>query len=183
VPDVSFAYGMLGAMAPKSMTRWYPLEPCDETFFQTAPHIYRFEVDLPVPPARVWESLTSDNSFADWGPLAKSVQWTSPRPFGVGTSRTVVLAGAAMTVHEQYFRWDEGQRHSFYVREANRPLLRRMAEDYVIEERPAGSRLTWTFALEGTARTSLLVKALSPGNRLLFGRMANSAKGYFAKNP
>jgi uncharacterized protein YndB with AHSA1/START domain len=166
-----------------AMTRWYPLEPCDESFFHTAAHVYRFPVDLPVPPERVWESLVAPNSIADWGPMVKSVEWTSPRPFGVGTSRTVVLPGGGMTVHEQYFLWDEGHRHSFFVREANRPLLHRMAEDYVVEARPGGSRLTWTFALEGGPKTRLLLTALSPGNKLLFGKMASSAKGYFAKNP
>lgn len=165
------------------MSRWYPAEPVDESFFATAPHVYRFPVDLPVPPERVWESLTSDRSVADWSPLVSSLRWLTPRPFGIGTRREVGLGGGLATVHEHFFRWDEGHRYSFYVYEANRPLFRHFAEDYVVEKTATGSRFTWTFALEGTSRTGLLLKGGSPLNRLTFGRMANSAKGYFRKHP
>lgn len=163
------------------MARWYPLAPCDDSYFSSAPHIYRYTHELPASPERVWESLVSDNSVADWSPLLKSVEWTSPRPLGVGTTRTVVLPGRGMTVHEHFFRWDEGHRYSFYGTEANRPLLGRLAEDYIVEPSGTGTRFTWTFALEGTPRTKLLVKALSPVLGLNFGQMAAGSKGYFAR--
>jgi hypothetical protein len=165
------------------MTRWYPLESCDESYFDNAPHIYRFVQDLPVSPERVWESLVSEHSVADWSPLLRSLEWTSPRPLGVGATRTVVLPLRAITVREHFFRWEEGRRYSFHGIEANRPLLNRIAEDYLVEESATGCRFTWTFALEGTPKTRLLVTALSPANALSFRQMAYGAKGYFAKHP
>jgi len=162
---------------------WYPLEPCDETYFKSAPHIYKYVQDLPVAPERVWQSLIADGSVAEWTPLLKSIEWTSPRPLGLGATRTVVLPANAVTIHEHFFRWEEGHRYSFYGTEANRPLLGRIAEDYLVEEGPKGCRFTWTFALEGTKKTKGLVKLLSPGNALAFGRMAHGAQGYFRKNP
>lgn len=160
------------------MTRWYPLEPCDATYFDTAPHVYRYTRELPVPPARVWTSLTSPNSVADWTPLLKSIEWTSG--LGLGATRTVVLPARALTLHEYFFAWDEGRRFSFHGVETNRPLLRRMAEDYVVEPAGDGTRFTWTFALEGRPRTRRLLRVLNAGNALMFGRMAHGATGYFA---
>ena len=46
------------------------------------------------PPEQVWESLASDESIAAWpmGPgIRIGLRWTSPRPFGIGTTREVRL--------------------------------------------------------------------------------------------
>jgi hypothetical protein len=69
------------------IARWYALELCDETFFRTAPFVYRYPVELDVSPERLWESLTSDRALADWRLGLHSLRWASPRPFGVGTTR------------------------------------------------------------------------------------------------
>src|SRR5690348_9861094 len=90
------------------MARWYSLEPADTTTFGTAPQVYRYPIRLRVPPARVWESLASDESLAAWGLGVRRLTWTTPRPFGVGTTREVVLPLGSMTVRERFFRWDEG---------------------------------------------------------------------------
>lgn len=161
---------------------WYDLEPVDETFFDTATHVHRSPVELPVPPQRVWESLTSDRALADWGLGLARLEWTSPRPFGVGTTREVVLPLHAMAVKERFFRWDEGRRKSFYGVAANRPLLRSFAEDYLVEETPRGCRFTWTIAVEPKPRTRLLLRAADPLNALLYRAVPIRAKAYFAKD-
>jgi carbon monoxide dehydrogenase subunit G len=165
------------------MTRWYAMAPVDESFFSSAPHVYTFVQQLNVSPERVWESLASEHSVADWTPLLHSIEWTSPRPFGVGTTRTVVLPGKAATLHEYFFRWEEGHRFSFYGVEASLPLFAKFAEDYIVEPSGTGTRFTWAFALEGTSKTKLAMRAMSPANRLNFRTMAHGAKGYFAKHP
>lgn len=163
------------------MARWYPLDACDESFFTDAPHVYRYSMHLAVPPVRVWQSLTSEHSVADWTPLLRSIEWTSD--LGLGATRTVVLPLRAVTFHEYFFRWDDGVRFSFYAREATRPLLRRFAEDYVVEPDGAGSRFTWTFALAGTRLSGPTLRATSAANAVLFRRIAHSAESYFAQHP
>jgi Polyketide cyclase / dehydrase and lipid transport len=163
------------------VARWYPLGACDGSFFTTAPHVYRYSMHLPVPTTRVWDSLTSPNSVADWTPLLKSIEWTSSP--GVGATRTVVLPFRALTFHEYFFRWEEGARFSFYALEANRPVLRRFAEDYLVEPDAGGSRFTWTFALEGNRLSGPTLKATNAPNALLFRRIAHGAQSYFAAHP
>lgn len=164
-----------------AMTRWYALEPADESFFRTAPIVHRYPVKLPVPPERVWESIASEASLSGWRGLhVPRLTWTSPRPFGIGTTREVVLPLGAMTVRERFFRWDEGKGYSFYVEAANRPLLERFAEDYVVEPDGDGTLLTWTIALEPKPRLAGVTKLLDPVNRRGFALFARAAKQHFA---
>lgn len=163
---------------------WHRLESVDESFFVTADHRYEFPIDLDVPPERVWESIASDESVAAWGLGVQSLHWTSPRPFGVGTTREVKLPLGIMTVRERFIAWDEGKHYAFEVYEANRGFYRRFAENYVVEARgAAGSRLTWTIAVEPQPKLRRLVDLGRPLNRLAFGQFARGARRYFAKHP
>jgi polyketide cyclase/dehydrase/lipid transport protein len=166
------------------MARWYSLEPVDENIFATAAQIYRFPIRLRVSPERVWESLASDESIAAW-PAAylRRLTWTSPRPFGVGTTREVVMPMGLMTVRERFFRWDEGKGYSFYVEAANRPGLRHFAEDYVVEADGDGALLTWTAAIDAKGRLAPVTTMLGPVNKRVFGLFVPAARKYFAANP
>ena len=163
------------------MTKWHALQPADVSFFRTAPIVHRYPVKLPVPPEQVWESIASDESMKAWKGLhVPRLTWTSPRPFGVDTTREVVLPLSAMTVRERFFRWDEGKGYSFYVYEANRPVVDRFAEDYVIEPDGDGAILTWTIAFEPKPRLRLITKLLDPVNKRGFAVFPRAAKQYFA---
>lgn len=162
------------------MPRWYPLEPADADFLVSAPHVFRYEKRFAATPERVWESLTSDESLSAWGLSVKKVTWTSPRPFGVGTTRDVVAPGGA-TMRERYFRWDEGRNHSFYVYESTIPLFRRFAEDYIVEADGDQTLFTWVLALEPKKAAALPVKVLAPLLKAGFGRIPSGGQSYFAK--
>ncbi len=115
-------------------------------FFDSAPERRSYELDLPVSPERVWRGLTASNPLW-WCRLLSSVEYTSPRPFGVGTTRTAAVLGV-LRLHEVFFRWEDHRRQSFRAERANLPVFRRFGEDYLVERTPDGCRLTWTFAYE-----------------------------------
>jgi Polyketide cyclase / dehydrase and lipid transport len=161
---------------------WHRLEPCDESFFEQARFVYRYPVLLQADPARVWSALTSERSMADWGLGIRSLRWTSPRPFGVGTTREVVLAGGVLAIREHFFRWEDGRRKSFYGTEITRGLVSAFAEDYVVEPVAEGTRFTWTIAFEPTERSGLLLRASAPLNQLSFRSVPYRARRYFAKD-
>lgn len=162
-----------------AMTRWHALRPVDEAYFTTAPLVYHYSVDAPVPAEDLWASLVSDESLAAWSPAVKSVRWTTPRPFGVGTTRDVTLAGGAVTVREKFFIWEDGRRYAFHAVESNRPGIKALAEDYVVSSTPGGSRLEWTVALEPAALK--VTRFSSPLIKATFGRLAADGRKYFAK--
>jgi hypothetical protein len=129
----------------------FKVQPADEDFLATAPKRWVGTFDIPRPAASVWLALTRDGSL-DFCRMLGGAEWTSPRPFGVGTTRQMRVALGAIVVQEAYFRWEEGRRKSFYVYECNLPVFNRVAEDYLVEETgPERCRFTWTLAGEPSA--------------------------------
>ena len=140
------------------MTRWHPLEPADADFLASAPHVFRYQKRYAATPEKVWESLVSDESLAAWGPMITKVTWTSPRPFGVGTTREVTAPGGS-TMRERYFQWDEGHSHSFYVVRVGAPgvqALRRALPRRARRERDA-------VHVDGRDRTERFVRTAAEG--------------------
>ena len=157
------------------MTRWFPLTPADDDFLLSAPAITTQVLDVPVPAATLWAALAAVDAVVSWGPGATACRWTGGKPYGVGTVREVTVAGV-VTVREQFYRWDEGKRMTFFVAESTRPGIRRMAEDYVVEETATGSRLTWTVAMEVAHLAGLTAIVLKPVLGLAIGSMVSGLR-------
>ncbi len=147
----------------------------DEGFFDAAPLRFRGVFEIPRPAASVWADLVGDAPLS-WCRTLDAVTWTSPRPFGVGTTRTARSLRGASVLHERFFRWEEGRRHSFYVEEASVPPFRRFAEDYLVEAlSEVTSRFTWTIAIESRPAFRLT----EPVNRLLLRTVFSDTRAYY----
>jgi hypothetical protein len=152
----------------------FKLRPGDDEFLQSAPQRQVGVFEIPMPASRVWADLTSDYTLG-WCRALRSVTWTSERPFGVGTTRTV-KPGPGFALGEVYFHWEEGRQKSFYIAEATLPLFRCFAEDYLVEElSPSSCRFTWTIASEsqpaarpGNPINALITKSLFSDTRRHF---------------
>jgi hypothetical protein len=145
------------------MAPWFKCTPVDEAFFEAPPMRLRAGFEIARPAAEVWGELTAADTL-HWCRILQDVSWTSPRPFGIGTTREVKALWGANMLREHYFLWEEGRRHSFYVTESTGPLFRALAEDYLVEPRGADAcRFTWTVAVEQTA----LGRAGTPVNRAI----------------
>lgn len=81
------------------------------------------EFHIPRPASKVWGDLTAEKP-GGWCRILREITWTSPRPFGVGTTRTVRTVGGIDMLSERFFCWDEGRRQPFYVLKASSPLYR-----------------------------------------------------------
>ena len=153
----------------------FTLEPVDESFFQTAPQRLVRAFEIPRPVAQVWDELVADGTLSWCRALGAGATWTSPRPFGVGTTRRVKSTGL-IVVEERYFQWEEGRRKAFYVERCGLPLFKRFAEDYLVEETsPSGCRFTWTVAVEPSA----IGRPGSPVNALIFRSVFNDTAKHF----
>jgi len=154
---------------------WFNCQPVDEAFFDTAPMRLRAKFEVQLPAATVWEELTSDDALF-WCRILQDVTWTSPRLFGVGTTREVKALWGANLLREHYFRWEEGRRHSFYVLESSAPLFRSLAEDYLVEPiSEATCRFTWTIAAEPKP----LARPGGPVNRALLKTLFTDTAAHY----
>lgn len=144
------------------MTRWYPLAESDDDFLCYAEFRFAHTVDVPVAAEQVWAAFSADDALVSFSRSITGAEWTSPRPFGVGTTRTVTIGHGAASLRERFYRWDEESRMTFTVDAANRPGFRRFAEDVALEPIAGGTRFTWTFAVEPAPRLAPVLAASRP---------------------
>lgn len=167
------------------MANRFALEPItDETFFETAPMNYRIDVTLPVSPEDAWAEFTRQNTL-DWCRVLKSVRYTSPEPYGVGTTRSIALAPAFATMEENFFIWDENAqthtyRHAFHGVRGSMPGVKRFGELTEVSPAEHGCRLVWLFGIDlsGRALPSWLSSPISNG---AFGTVKTDTVKYFSE--
>lgn len=148
----------------------YACEPVDASIFESAPMRFRHDVEIAAPRERIFRIFEDGASWPRWFKGIRRVQWTSPRPFGVGTTRVVTLD--LVTVDEHFFRWEPGRRLSFYLTRHSLPLAHVLAEDYLLEDAGAGrTRFTYTVAI----RPRALLRLGGPIARGNFDRMFRGA--------
>ena len=152
---------------------WCALINSGDDFLESAPFPARQFGGATLPPERMWAALTADDALVSWTPLVTGLRWTSPRPFGVGTTREVTML-RLITARERYYRWDEGRRKTFTGVQASVRGLRRLAEDYEVESTPTGSRFTWTLALEPGPALKPLLRLTSPATSLMVRRVGRT---------
>jgi hypothetical protein len=149
----------------------YELKPIDDAFFETAPIVIPATVELRAAPDQVWEALGSDAMWS-WAPIIDQLVWTTGRPQTVGAIRRLRLF-KAVTIEEEFYRWDVGRRATFRVTHQSRRMFDGLAEDFLLEPSAGGgTRLTWTMAMAPRklpGAPGFLIPALARANALGMG--------------
>ena len=154
----------------------FACQPVDASFLERAPLQFVNTVTLSASAETVFAMLEDAAVWPQWFDDIQEVTWTSPRPFGVGTTRTVRLT--AMTVEEHFFIWESGRRMAFYFTGHTVPLARSFAEDYRLEPLDdARCQLTWRVCIA----PRLLLRLGAPlARRQLGGMFQRAAAGLAA---
>jgi hypothetical protein len=107
------------------------------------------------PPEMVWNALLDGPAWTEWLAIT-GVTWTSPKPFGPGTTRTVEIGDHK--VEETFFAWDEGTRMAFRFERSTLPVSAAV-EDYRVVPVEGGCELHWS----GKASAPLFLGGLVTG--------------------
>lgn len=139
---------------------------------------FRFETVLRATPEQVFEVFEDPDSWPVWAGAIKKVTWTSPKPFGVGTTRDVDITGG-LTVHERFFAWDAPYRMGFYFVGTNKPAVNALAEYYELEPMGDGrTRFVWRFGYESRGVMRYVSPLLRPAVRLMGSRIVRGLERY-----
>jgi len=111
------------------------------------PHRYANSVDLNITPERLFEVFADADAWPRWAKVIRHVEWTSPLPPTVGSTRTVRMV-AGLVGSEEFLVWEPGRQMAFRFNEASEKSIRAFAERYDVVPTGQGCRLTWTLALE-----------------------------------
>jgi uncharacterized protein YndB with AHSA1/START domain len=144
----------------------YDCKRVDLSFFESAPSSFSAVVEIAATPDRVFDAFEDAHAWTVWAPPIRGVEWTSPQPFGVGTTRTVTMAGN-MVGEEEFIAWERGKRMAFYFTRCSTNTIRAFAEDYVVTDLGNGrTRVRWTMAMEPAGISRLTMPAFAPLMRL-----------------
>jgi len=115
-------------------------------FVDTAKHRYSNSVDLRITPEQLFDVFADANAWPRWAKVIRHVEWTSPLPPVVGTTRTVRMLGG-LVGSEEFLVWEPHTQMAFRFNEASERSISAFAERYNVEPTAEGCRLTWTLAL------------------------------------
>ena len=97
-----------------------------------APVLVHNVVEINSSAERLFAILEDEHAWTVWAGSITKVVWTSPKPFGVGTTRVVDMVGGIVGV-EEFIAWEDNKQMAFCFTEASMPNLEAFGEDYVIE--------------------------------------------------
>jgi ribosome-associated toxin RatA of RatAB toxin-antitoxin module len=132
----------------------HQLEPAGEDLLARARASSVAESEISVAADRLFATLEDGASWCQFFPVIRHAEWTSPRPFRQGTTRTVTLVGG-VKLEEVFWTWEPGRRMGFAITASSNRMLKGLVETYDIT--PIGDRrcrLRWRMAMElnGPAR-------------------------------
>jgi hypothetical protein len=130
------------------MVTRYECEKIDLDFFDSAPVRIESAVELPCTPEELFRCFEDADAWSKWVGVIENVEWTSPGPFRVGTTRSVEMTGG-MVAYEEFLAWDAPRHMAFRFNQFTRNFLQAFGENYEIEDIGNGScRLVWTVAID-----------------------------------
>jgi hypothetical protein len=103
----------------------------DQKLLETAKARAIAEREMAVSAERLFAVLEDGSSWTKVSGAIREVAWTSPKPFAVGTTRTVTFAGG-IRIDEVFWTWERNCRMGFSVTAASTDRLRGLCEVYEI---------------------------------------------------
>lgn len=156
----------------------YPCDPVDLDFISEAPFRFVSTVDLAIAPEQVFEVLSDAESWPQWATVITKVTWTSPQPYGVGTTRTVHMRGGIIG-DEEFLSWEPHSHMAFRFNQASTNSIAAFAEDYWVVPTPGGCNLTWVMAMKPRGAAARFgMTAGKPVMGWLFQRFLHNLRRY-----
>ena len=163
------------------MAEKFLCQTVDMTFFETAPFKYVAEVEFGVSAADVFASFENADDWPRWAMPIQRVEWTSPRPFGIGTTRTVYMMGG-LTGFEEFIAWERGREMAFCFTHATRDNIESFAERYEVDELADNRcRVRWTMAMKPKGFSKVFLPVFSPVMRFGVKMMLKNLKRLLEK--
>lgn len=131
-------------------------------FFEQAPFLFTAEEVVKATPDQVFDAFEDAHAWTVWAPPIQRVEWTAPKPFGVGTTRTVYMSGG-LTGWETFIAWERGRRMAFCFTHVSQDNMESFGEDYQVEDLGDGScRVTWKMAMAPKGASRFIMPVMRP---------------------
>lgn len=158
-------------------------ERIDLEFAHTAPVSVTVEQVVPVPPQRLWDIFCDAESWTKWVLPIQRVEWTSPFPIGVGSTRTVTMLGG-LVGYEEYLAFEPCERFAFRFNQTTKGGPDAFLEDYRLTDLGDGStRVAWTMAMRIGGPSAKAPGLIAAGMKKANASFLKKLASYAASNP
>lgn len=163
----------------------YPCETVDMSFFASTKNCYKAIVEIEATPAQIFECFEKAEAWPAWAPPITDVEWTSPKPYGLGTTRRVSMV-AGLVGDEVFIAWDYPKRMAFCFTACSKDMVESFAEDYEVTELGNGkTRVVWTMAMTVKGAGNFTMPIFAPfmrmANQWMFNRFKKYVESYVKK--
>lgn len=125
------------------------------------------QVTVNATPETIFRVFEDPDSWPKWVDAIDHVEWTSPKPYGAGTTRTVTLSG--VVAEESFILWDHGKRMTFYFTAISVPFAKSFCEDYRLESvNEKQTIIHHTLLFKPNLLTKLISPVLKPSMKKTF---------------
>ena len=164
------------------MSKNFDCTPVGVEFLEESRNVYKAEEVIRATPEQIFEVFEDPVSWVKWAPPIKKVEWTSPKPFGVGTTRTVFMAGG-ITGDEEFVAWGRGKRMAFTFLYCSKKDPEKFLEDYRVTDLGNGTcKVVWYMAMEGRDGAhwseAIVRPVMRMANRWMFKRFKKYVENY-----
>lgn len=130
------------------MSDYFECTPVGLDFLQQTKNVFRAEEIVKASPEAIFDVFEDAHAWTVWAMPIQKVEWTSPKPFGVGTTRSVHMMGD-MIGYEEFIAWERGKRMAFTFVGCSKNATEKFLEDYRVTDLGDGScRVEWYMAME-----------------------------------
>ncbi|HCS27033.1 MAG TPA: SRPBCC family protein [Spongiibacteraceae bacterium] len=164
------------------MSDYFECTPVGLDFLEQTKNVYKAEEIIRATPEQIFEVFEDEVSWTVWAFPIQRVEWTSPKPFGVGTTRTVYMMGN-MDGYEEFVAWERGKRMAFTFVGCSKDATEKFLEDYRVTDLGDGTcRVTWYMAMENRGgpnwSDALIRPIMGMANRWMFKRFKKYTEKY-----
>lgn len=152
--------------------------PVGLDFLDKTNNVFKSEVTVKASPDQIFEVFEDAHAWTVWAMPIQKVEWTSPKPFGVGTTRTVFMSGD-MAGYEEFIAWEQGKRMAFTFLGCSKDTVESFLEDYRVTDLGDGScRVEWYMAMQPRGFSGKMMWLTRPIMRFMNQSMFNKFKKY-----
>ena len=129
-------------------------------------------------PEQIFDVFEDAHAWTVWAMPIQKVEWTSPKPYGVGTTRSVHMMGN-MIGYEEFVEWERGKRMAFSFVGCSKNATEKFIEDYRVTDLGDGScKVEWHMAMETRGFSRHMMFLTRPLMRMANRRMFKKFKQY-----
>lgn len=167
------------------MSEYFECTRVGVEFLEQTQNVFLAEEIIKATPEQIFEVFEDPVSWTVWATPIQHVEWTSPKPFDIGTTRTVSMMGG-MDGFEEFVEWERGKRMAFTFIGCSKNATEKFLEDYRVTDLGNGCcKVQWYMAMEPRGFSKHMMFLTRPimrmANRYMFSKFKEYTEDYAAR--